>query len=127
MKPGRTIAAGNPRSRWYSQDEGFGLGLGAGVGIERIGGGGHGLVGPVVVAAFVDAERADVNEALEPASDGGFEQQAKGLDVQPAELLERSPVAHLGGAVEHPIGPGDSRFERSWRLPGRRPRFRTPH
>ena len=47
------------------QDQGLGLGLGPGVGVERIGGGGHGLVGPEMVAAFVDAERADVDEPLD--------------------------------------------------------------
>ena len=90
------------------EDQGLGLGLGSGVGIERIGGGGHGLVGPVMVAPFVDAERADVDEPLEPGGNRGIEQQAEGIDVEPAELVERAPVADLGGAVEHPVGAGDA-------------------
>ena len=48
------------------EDQGLGLGLGSRVGVERIRGGGHGLVGPVMVAPFVHAERADVDEPLEP-------------------------------------------------------------
>ena len=50
------------------QDEGLGLGLRAGVSVERIGGGGHGFIGAVVVAAFVDAERADMHEPLDAGS-----------------------------------------------------------
>ena len=108
MKPGRTIGDGQSALAMILQDEGFGLGLGAGVGIERVCGGGHGLVGAVVVAAFVDAQRADMDEALDAGSGGGVEQQAERLDVEPAELFERSPVADLGGAIEHPIGARDA-------------------
>ena len=65
MNPGRTIAARQSVPAMVFEDQGLGLGLGAGIGIERIGGGGHGLVGSVMVAAFVDAERADVDEPFE--------------------------------------------------------------
>ena len=65
-----------------------------------------------MVAALVDAQRADVDEPLELGVAGGVEQEPKRLDVEPAELVERAPVAHLGGAVEHPVGPGDPRSQR---------------
>ena len=104
---------GQPALAMVFEHQGLGLGLGSGVGVERIGGGGHGLVGPVMVAAFVDAERADVDEPFDSGVSGRIEQQAERIDIEPAELIEGAPVAHLGGAVEDPVGPGDAGLERS--------------
>ena len=92
--------------------QGLGLGFGSGVSIERIGGGGHGLIGSVMVAPLVHAERADVDEPLEPGRYGRIEQQAECFHVEPAELVEGSPVTDLGRAVENPVGPGDTGLQR---------------
>ena len=108
MKPGRTMAAGSPRSAVVLQDEGLGLGLGAGVGVERAGRRRDGLVGAVMVATLVDAQRADVHESLDLSVAGRVEEQPEGIDVEAAEFCERAPVAHLGRTVEDPVGPGDS-------------------
>jgi hypothetical protein len=93
------------------QDKGFGFGLGAGVSIERIGRWRHGLVGSVVVAAFVNAEGADMNKSLDACLSRGVEQQAKRLDVQSPEFGKASPVPHLGGAVEYPVRARDAGLE----------------
>ena len=111
MKPGRTTAAGSPAPAMVVQHQGLGLGLRSGVGVERIGGRRRRLVGPVVVAAFVDAQRADVHQPLDPGLAGGVEQETEGLDVEPPELLETTPIPHLGGAVEDPVSPGGAGAE----------------
>ena len=108
MKPGPDDRHGQSVAAMVFEHQGLGLGLGPGVGIERIGGGGHGLVGAVMVAPLVHAERADVDEPLELGRNGRIEQQAERVHVEPAELIERAPVTHLGRAVEHPVGPGDA-------------------
>ena len=80
-----------------------------------------------MVAPFVHAQRAHVHEPLDSCLAGGFEQQPERLDIEPAELGERAPVADLGRAVEDPVGPGDSGSQRSGDLPGRPTTVSTPH
>ena len=107
-EPGADDRDGEPLLLAVGEGQGLGLGLGAGVGVERVGGGRGGLVGAEVVAALVDAQRADVDEPPHLGRDGRVEQQPEGLDVQAAELGEGAPVADLGGAVEDPVGAGDA-------------------
>ena len=95
------------------EDQGLGLGLGPGVGVERIGGRGHGLVGPVMVAPLVHAERADVDEPLELGGNGGIEQQAERFHVEPAELsrVPQSPtLAAQLNTQSAPATPGSQRL-----------------
>ena len=56
------------------QDEGLGLSLGAGVSVKRAGRRRDGLVGAVMVATRVDAQRADVHESLDLSVAGRVEE-----------------------------------------------------
>ncbi len=106
------MAAGSERLFVVFQDEGLGLGLGAGVSVKRAGRRRDGLVGAVMVATRVDAQRADVHESLDLSVAGRVEEEPEGSDVEAAEFCERAPVAHLGRTVEDPVGPGDSPSQR---------------
>ena len=61
-----------------------------------------------MVATLVNTQRADVHKSLDLSVADRVEKQPEGIDVKAAEFRERAPVAHLGGAVEYPVGPGDS-------------------
>ena len=90
------------------QDKGLGLGLGAGVSVQRAGSRRDGFVGTVMVATLVNAQRADVHQALDMSVAGRIEKQTEGVDVEAAEFRERAPVAHLGGTVKDPVGTADT-------------------
>ena len=73
------------------QDKGLGLGLRSGVGIKRIDGGRDGLVGAVMVACLVHAQRADVDKSFDSAGTGRFQQKPECLDIRAGGTPARVP------------------------------------
>ncbi len=45
-----------------------------------------------------------MHQPFDPRLAGGIEQESKRFDIELAEFGQRTPVAHLGGTVEDPIG-----------------------
>src|SRR5260370_34872454 len=55
------------------------------------------------MARRIDAKTAEVDEALQRLTLARVEEAAQSFDVHFAVGLDRAPIAHLGGAVDHVI------------------------
>ena len=105
------------------QDELFRLDFRLRVAVDVPGGQWLGLVGAVVMPGGVDAEAAEIDEALQRQRAAGFEQAARRLDVDGAIILDRSPVADLGGTVKDHLDALQRLAHRGRRRRGRRARL----
>src|SRR5206468_951909 len=82
------------------EDELLGLDLALSVAVHVQGRDWVALVGAMMMASGVNAERAEVHESLQRALPAGVEEQAESFDIDGAIFLDRPPVAHLGRAVD---------------------------
>lgn len=55
-----------------------------------------------------------MNEPLQAGLGRPVEQEAEGIDVELAKVVELAPVAHAGRAVDHPMRAGDAPPQRGF-------------
>src|SRR5947207_4294358 len=60
----------------------------------------------------IDAETPQLDEPLQRPTAKGVEQIAQGSHIDPAVLLDRAPVADLGGTVKNVVNPLDRTAQR---------------